>query len=47
LIVSRDGQFETQEPLKARLVKLCFFTGLSLAEAAAALGISAATAKVG
>jgi RNA polymerase sigma factor (TIGR02999 family) len=38
-------QFEREEPLKARLVKLRYFAGLSLADAAAALGISAATAK--
>jgi RNA polymerase sigma factor (TIGR02999 family) len=38
-------QFEAEEPLKARLVKLRYFAGLSLADAAAALGISAATAK--
>jgi RNA polymerase sigma factor (TIGR02999 family) len=38
-------QFEGEEPLKARLVKLRYFAGLSLADAAAALGISAATAK--
>jgi RNA polymerase sigma factor (TIGR02999 family) len=39
------GQFESEDPLKARLVKLRYFAGLSLAEAAEALGISAATAK--
>jgi RNA polymerase sigma factor (TIGR02999 family) len=38
-------QFESEDPLKARLVKLRYFAGLSLAEAAEALGISAATAK--
>jgi RNA polymerase sigma factor (TIGR02999 family) len=38
-------QFESEEPLKARLVKLRYFAGLSLADAAAALGISPATAK--
>jgi RNA polymerase sigma factor (TIGR02999 family) len=38
-------QFESEEPLKARLVKLRYFAGLSLADAAQALGISAATAK--
>jgi RNA polymerase sigma factor (TIGR02999 family) len=38
-------QFESEEPLKARLVKLRYFAGLSVAEAAEALGISAATAK--
>src|SRR6266508_3841292 len=39
------GAFEEEEPLKARLVKLRYFAGLSLADAAAALGISVATAK--
>jgi RNA polymerase sigma factor (TIGR02999 family) len=34
-----------REPAKAELVKLRFFAGLSLEEAAAALGISRATAK--
>jgi DNA-directed RNA polymerase specialized sigma24 family protein len=34
-----------QEPAKAELVNLRFFAGLSLAEAAACLGISQATAK--
>jgi RNA polymerase sigma factor (TIGR02999 family) len=34
-----------QEPGKAELVKLRYFAGLSLAEAAACLGISEATAK--
>jgi RNA polymerase sigma factor (TIGR02999 family) len=38
-------QFEAEDPLKARLVKLRYFAGLSLADAAEALGISAATAK--
>ena len=38
-------QFESEDPPKARLVKLRYFAGLSLADAAAALGISAATAK--
>jgi RNA polymerase sigma factor (TIGR02999 family) len=38
-------QFEQEEPLKARLVKLRFFAGLSLHDAAEALGISPATAK--
>jgi RNA polymerase sigma factor (TIGR02999 family) len=38
-------QFEAEDPLKARLVKLRYFAGLSLAEAAEALGISAAAAK--
>jgi RNA polymerase sigma factor (TIGR02999 family) len=38
-------QFEVDEPLKARLVKLRYFAGLSIPEAAAALDISVATAK--
>jgi RNA polymerase sigma factor (TIGR02999 family) len=38
-------QFETEEPVRARLVKLRYFAGLSIPEAAAALGISVATAK--
>jgi RNA polymerase sigma factor (TIGR02999 family) len=38
-------QLESEDPLKARLVKLRYFAGLSLAEAAKALGISAASAK--
>ncbi len=38
-------QFEDEEPLKARLVKLRYFAGLSLQEAAETLGISLATAK--
>jgi RNA polymerase sigma factor (TIGR02999 family) len=38
-------QFEGEDPLKARLVKLRYFAGLPLQEAAEALGISAATAK--
>ena len=38
-------QFETEEPSKARLVKLRYFAGLSLPQAAQALGISQATAK--
>jgi RNA polymerase sigma factor (TIGR02999 family) len=36
---------EQEEPLKAQLVKLRCFAGLSIEEAAAALGISLATAK--
>jgi RNA polymerase sigma factor (TIGR02999 family) len=36
---------EAEEPAKAQLVKLRYFAGLTLEEAAAALGISAATAK--
>ena len=39
------GQLESEDPLKARLVKLRYFAGLSLADAAAALGVSPATAK--
>ena len=38
-------QLEREEPLKAQLVKLRFFAGLSLAEAAQALNLSTATAK--
>jgi RNA polymerase sigma factor (TIGR02999 family) len=38
-------QFEAEEPLRARLVKLRYFAGLSTPEAAAALGVSVATAK--
>jgi RNA polymerase sigma factor (TIGR02999 family) len=38
-------QFEAEEPLRARLVKLRYFAGLSIPEAAAALGVSVATAK--
>jgi RNA polymerase sigma factor (TIGR02999 family) len=37
-------QFEHDEPRKAALVKLRYFAGLSEAEAAAALGVSRATA---
>lgn len=37
--------FEVKEPLKARLVKLRYFAGLSIEESAAALGISPASAK--
>jgi DNA-directed RNA polymerase specialized sigma24 family protein len=36
---------ETEEPAKAQLVKLRFFGGLSVDEAAKAMGISSATAK--
>jgi RNA polymerase sigma factor (TIGR02999 family) len=39
------GQLAAQEPLKAAVVKLRYFAGLSLEEAAACLGISPATAK--
>src|SRR5262245_50851746 len=38
-------QLETEDPLKARLVKLRYFAGLSLPEAAQALGISFSSAK--
>jgi RNA polymerase sigma factor (TIGR02999 family) len=38
-------EFEKEDPLKARLVKLRYFAGLTLVEAAAAMGISLATAK--
>jgi RNA polymerase sigma factor (TIGR02999 family) len=38
-------QFETVEPVKARLVKLRYFAGVSLEESARILGISPATAK--
>jgi len=37
-------RFATEEPAKAELVKLRFFAGLSMPEAASALGISLATA---
>jgi RNA polymerase sigma factor (TIGR02999 family) len=37
-------KLETQDPLKAQLVKLRFFAGLTNKQAAAALGISTATA---
>ena len=39
------SQFAAQEPAKAELVKLRFFARMSNAEAAAALGISVATAE--
>jgi RNA polymerase sigma factor (TIGR02999 family) len=38
-------EFEAEEPLKAQLVKLRYFAGLPLEEAASMLGISVATAK--
>lgn len=38
-------QLEIEDPFKARLVKLRYFGGLPLPDAAAALGISLATAK--
>jgi RNA polymerase sigma factor (TIGR02999 family) len=37
-------KLESQDPRKAELVRLRFFAGLTLAEAASALGISASTA---
>jgi RNA polymerase sigma factor (TIGR02999 family) len=39
------SQLAVQEPIKAELVKLRYFAGLSLEEAAACLNISVATAK--
>ena len=39
------ARFAAEEPAKAELVKLRFFAGLSAPEAAAALGISVATAE--
>jgi DNA-directed RNA polymerase specialized sigma24 family protein len=38
------AKFEQREPVKANLVKLRFFAGLTNAEAAEALGISSSTA---
>ena len=38
-------RFAVEEPVKAELVKLRYFAGLSLEEAAVCLGISSATAK--
>jgi RNA polymerase sigma factor (TIGR02999 family) len=38
-------ELEAEDPVKARLVKLRFFAGVSLDDAAAMLGISPATAK--
>jgi RNA polymerase sigma factor (TIGR02999 family) len=38
-------KFATNQPMKAELVKLRFFAGLTMPEAAAALGISLATAE--
>ena len=40
----RSTRFEAVDPTKAKLVKLRYFAGLTIPEAAAALGISAATA---
>jgi RNA polymerase sigma factor (TIGR02999 family) len=45
LLDSALRQFEAEEPLKARLVKLRYFAGLSIADSAQALGISVTTAK--
>jgi len=39
------ARFENEAPEKARLVKLRYYTGCTVAEAAAMLGISPATAK--
>jgi RNA polymerase sigma factor (TIGR02999 family) len=39
------GELEVAEPVKAQLVKLRYFAGLSIDEAARALGIAPATAK--
>jgi RNA polymerase sigma factor (TIGR02999 family) len=39
------GKLAAREPVKAELVKLRFFAGLTMAEAAQALGISLATAE--
>src|SRR6201993_1805918 len=39
------ARFAAEEPAKARLIQLRFFAGLSTPEAAAALGISVATAE--
>ena len=47
-LLDLDGaltRFATEEPDKARLVQLRFFAGLSTPDAAAALGISVATAE--
>ncbi len=38
-------QLEAEDPIKARLVKLRFFVGVSLEDAAEMLGVSVATAK--
>jgi DNA-directed RNA polymerase specialized sigma24 family protein len=38
------AKFESRDKRRAELVKLRFFTGLTIAEAAQALGISASTA---
>ena len=38
-------QFEAEDPVKARLVKLRYFAGVSLEEAAKLLNVSPATAK--
>lgn len=38
-------QFEEEDPVRAQLVKLKYFAGLSIEETAQAMGISSATAK--
>jgi len=38
-------KFATEDPVKAQLVKLRYFVGLSIPEAAAAMGMSESTAK--
>jgi RNA polymerase sigma factor (TIGR02999 family) len=45
LVEEAMGRLADADPVKARLVELRFFTGLSLAEAAPVLGISEPTAK--
>lgn len=47
-LLALDGalqQLEAEDPVKARLVKLRYFAGLSIQDAALALGISASSAK--
>ena len=39
------ARLAAEDPVKARLVELRFFAGLGLEDAAAALGVSAPTAK--
>jgi len=38
-------EFETIDPVRARVVKLHYFSGFTLAETADALGVSLATVK--
>ena len=45
LVEEAIARLEAKDPIKARLVELRFFTGLSLEEAAGVLGISHPTAK--